>query len=427
MKKDLELYDIYPKIVAAGEETTITIEGIDYSTELEEGKVYEVVILPLCESVQGEEGKDYEVKKVVAKDKKLMIRYAFGIEQEYYFRIGKEDGSRLVQLSVYALLSDLYACRPYKGDLHVHTCFSDGKESPEFVAAAYRKKGFDFMAITDHHCYEPSLRAIEAYQDAPIALKIFPGEEVHGLDNHVHIVNFGGEYSVNQLFRENPEQYYKEVRVIEEGLDLPEGIHGFTYASCIWVYEQIKKANGLSIFAHPHWIANVYHVKDKMTNYQFEQKLFDAFELIGGQSPIENNMQLAIYNDARARGMNNIPIVGSSDSHSVLSGALFDEMKTLVFAKTNEKNDVIEAIKMQQSVAVESYHNEHYKVHGDYRMVSYAIFLLENYFPLHDELCFEEGRAMLDYIRGREGAVEILTLMKERTHKLMTKYFGADV
>ena len=58
--------------------------------------------------------------------------------------------------------------------------------------------------ISDHERYYPSLRAIECYRDAPIEMTIVPGEEVHmppvrGKRNAVHIVNFGGEFSVNAL------------------------------------------------------------------------------------------------------------------------------------------------------------------------------------------------------------------------------------
>jgi hypothetical protein len=40
---------------------------------------------------------------------------------------------------------------PYlKGNLHVHTTFSDGVNTLEEMAVAYQDLGFDFIAITDH-------------------------------------------------------------------------------------------------------------------------------------------------------------------------------------------------------------------------------------------------------------------------------------
>src|SRR5215813_8805491 len=40
--------------------------------------------------------------------------------------------------------------RFYKGNLHTHSTRSDGKLSPEEVVAAYRERGYDFLALTDH-------------------------------------------------------------------------------------------------------------------------------------------------------------------------------------------------------------------------------------------------------------------------------------
>ena len=37
---------------------------------------------------------------------------------------------------------------------------------------------------------------------------------------------------------------------------------------------------------------------------------------------------------------------------------------------------------------------------GDFRLSKYATFLLKYYFPLHDEVCKEEGRMMKQYATG---------------------------
>lgn len=423
MKTDLHVYDIYPKVIKAHTARQITVEAIDYSRYFTEGDTYTITMVPLFHG-RYHTSPAFDQIEVVATATKLVFDYTFGDEQEYYVRIHNKEGNRVVQLSVYAVEEDLYARRPYKGDLHVHTCFSDGKESPEFVAATYRKHGFDFMGVTDHYRYEPSIRAIKAYENAPIAMTILPGEEVHAPGNITHIVHFGGDYSVNALYRDQPEVYAAEVARIAESLECPAGVDPQTYASCLWVYDKIKEANGLSIYPHPHWINDAFNVPDAMTMHQFREKRFDAFELLGGQSSEENNMQLSIYAQAREEGIHNIPVVGSSDSHSVLSGTLFDEFKTIVFAHANQKEDLFEAIRGQYSIAIEAYHGEHYKVHGNHRLTSYTLFLLREYFPLHDELCIEEGRAMLGYIRNEPEALQILQLIQSRTTRLLEKYFG---
>ena len=37
-----------------------------------------------------------------------------------------------------------------KGQLHVHTLWSDGRDFPETMLAVYQKNAFDFVVITDH-------------------------------------------------------------------------------------------------------------------------------------------------------------------------------------------------------------------------------------------------------------------------------------
>ncbi|MBR4612694.1 MAG: cellulase family glycosylhydrolase [Kiritimatiellae bacterium] len=43
------------------------------------------------------------------------------------------------------------APRFYRGMIHSHTCWSDGRALPEQAVAAYRDGGYDFFAITDHN------------------------------------------------------------------------------------------------------------------------------------------------------------------------------------------------------------------------------------------------------------------------------------
>ena len=62
------------------------------------------------------------------------------------------------------------------------------------------------------------------------------------------------------------------------------------------------------------------------------------------------------------------------------------------------------------------------------RLVRYATFLLQYFFPLHDELCFEEGRLMKQYATGtadeRAEALEALAHINGRMKKQREKYFA---
>ena len=328
----------------------------------------------------------------------------------------------------------------------MHTCRSDGKQAPAIVAAEYRKNGYDFLAITDHCRYYPSLEAISAFKDIPTDYALIPGEEIHLEDNDVHIVNFGGKYSVNALMdghhiREvgedkalrstdglcpeiiSLEEYRNQVNELAEKLNIPDGIEKFTYASCVWIFNHIKKAEGLGIFCHPYWLEEVFHVPESLTEYIMETQPFDAFEVLGGENYFEQNgYQAARYYDDRAKGRK-YPVVGSTDSHSCINNRNALIASTIVFSKKNTRKELISSIKDLYSVAVDSISTE-LRLVGETRFVRYGSFLLREFFPLHDELTFEEGRLMKDYVCGDESAAEVLRLISGRMNKQREKYFA---
>ena len=75
------------------------------------------------------------------------------------------------------------------------------------------------------------------------------------------------------------------------------------------------------------------------------------------------------------------------------------------------------------SIAIDTI-SEEYRLVGDLRLAKYARFLLDEFTPLHDELCYEEGRLMKAYAMGEEGAKEALSFIHGRMAKLYKKYFA---
>ncbi|MDP3176964.1 MAG: hypothetical protein Q8M76_03600 [Spirochaetaceae bacterium] len=425
MKTELQNYSIFPKVVPAGRSVRIRIAPRGAHAAFDPEAEYLLRFMPLQENVEPLGLEAYPSAVLRSEGGELSFERAFVGEQEHYVRIYRLPDRKVetVQLSLYSLPPDLYERRPLRGDTHAHSSYSDGKEYPDIVAANYRKAGYDFMAITDHERWEPSGIAARAFAGFPVDLRIFPGEEVHAPGNHIHIVAFGGDWSVNELFRRDKAAYRREVLALMAEREVPPGVDAFEYAACRWVFDRIREAKGLGVFVHPHWISKVYHVPDRMTERLFENAPFDAFELIGGHPQISNNLQTAFYNDARARGLR-IPIVGASDSHGTINGEWFDRMYTIVFALGDGKDDIVEAVKGLYSVAVEHYEGEHYRVYGPYRLVKFAIFLLEEYFPIHDELCFEEGRLMKELACGDPEAAAALGRLSGRTAALLDSCFG---
>ena len=399
MKKTSTYYSFYPKVVRVKKRCSFCISALNAAARFQDD-AYRLEIVPLCQSLENSD-KSYETFNVESFEGRLCFDYIFDEEQEY--RIGvfslQNSGAPLAEFPLYALGGDLFERIPYKGDLHVHSSYShDGVESPEYVAASYRKRGYDFIAITDHGTPEGSLVAIDFFNESKTGLLILKGEEVHPPFNHIHTVNVGFDKSVNDFFRTESERALGEIRLLAERQN-PQGVNAFEYASNIYTYKKIKEFNGLSILCHPFWQPKAYHMPEKMLELLFENREFDCFEVLGGHEVTFNNLQTAFYSQKRAEGQK-IPIVGSNDSHGTEDTWRFDWFYTIAFCRGFDSEGIKEAILSGQSVAVESYPNERIRIYGDFRLVKYALFLQQEYFPLHDELCFDEGIQMKTYKPG---------------------------
>ncbi len=430
MKKETRYYEVFPRLVQAGEKTMLTIHPLFDHCRFKAGQTYTVTLLP-AEGLAGQVNwQDGQKVTLAPQNGDLQANFFFPEEQEYILLVETQGTGRPpapTEFRLYALDADLFARRPYKGDMHMHTYYSDGKESPAYVAAACRKIGLDFMAITDHGQYAPSLEAISALAGVDTDLRVYPGEEVHPPENRVHMVNFGGRFSINDLFKS--ETYRAEVQALTEKYALPEGVDAYPLASCLWCFDKIREAGGLGIFCHPYWFSTRrYDVPHTLIDLIFECQPFDALELIGGYHRHEtesNTLQVARYHEERARGRK-IPVVGVSDSHGC-EADLFGWYFTIIFAPSNDLPDLVASINHLYSVAVEALPGEPVRAHGPFRFVRYAQFLLREIFPMHDELCYEEGRLLMAHSAGDPAAASSLNRLKGRARKLYDRMWGSDL
>lgn len=382
----------------------------------------------------------------------LVFKASFKDEQEHTIRVVEEESGKVIcDLAVYSLNEDLVERIPLRGDLHMHTTGSDGREHCYITCANYRGNGYDFMVVSDHRRYHPSLEAIEKFKEfKDTDFLIVAGEEVHMPLTQVHIVNFGGKYSVNGLLKDSAadedfkndtlglakdidqpepitrEEYERQVREIESSLtDAPEGANTLSYATCAWVFDRIREADGLGIFAHPCWTSEgCWHIPGIDTQYMFEKHPFDAFEVLGGENYYEQNgYQTAMYYEEWKQGRVH-PIVGSTDSHGSTEhngNALI--CSTIVFAHSNERSELIKSIKDKYSVAVDTI-SPQYRLVGEFRYQKYARFLMDNWYPLHDRLCENESYWMRAYLCGTaDNALDVLKEVSPQMKKMFKKYF----
>lgn len=431
MKTENRYFDVYPKIVPSNVYTTIYVKDRYSQSLIKDGFEYEIRYYPLERFSHISEYKYQEAKFIKAVNGALKIEQYFMGEQEHILEIqekGNESSGRKMRFCVYSLEKDLFERRPYKGDMHMHTHRSDGKESPGFVTASCRKIGLDFMAITDHGQYIPSIESQEVFKGVSLDLLVCRGEEVHPVKNPVHMINFGGSFSINDLIKENEESYFNAVKEIEAGLvDIKDDDARYQCASCIWSFDKIREGGGLGIFCHPYWLVREgYYISDTVTSYLHDTQHFDALEVIGGYYKSEedsNTLQVARYHEERAKGRR-IPIVGVSDAHGCENSDLFGWYYTIVFSPSLEQKEIIGSIKDLYSVAVEAIPGEAVRAYGPFRFVKYALFLMREILPEHDELCFEEGKLMMSYMAGEVGTAGKLLALKGQTKSLYSKLWA---
>lgn len=449
MKSALYNYDIYPKVFLENVKELITIAPLGDHVAFASGKEYTIRVFKVSESNPGaypERDGRYSFTVKPDSDGYLKFECTFEGEGEFFVNIYADpEGGFITTLSLYALKADMKGRIPLRGDLHMHTRRSDGSESPAIVAANYRAHGYDFTVISDHGRYYPSLEAAAAYKDIT-DLNIVPGEEVHLPYNDVHYVNFGGTYSINALVKPSGndelgdgmdkrsingkapdpmsnEEFCELIRERAKNVNRDNESERLSFAVMQWIYEHIQAGDGLGIFPHPYWMCPMFQLPEEYTEFIYREKPFDAFEVLGGENYYQHNgFQTALYYDMKAKGIDH-PIVGSTDSHGSTEhnrNALI--CSTIVFAKENERKALINAIKEKYSVAVDTISTE-YRLVGDFRLIKYGSFLMENYFPLHDLACKSEGYYMKQYVCGDKRAENILSAMKGQIPEMQKKYF----
>ncbi len=205
--------------------------------------------------------------------------------------------------------------RPFKADLHIHTCLSPCTEldmSPKRILKAAKKKKIDIIGICDHNSSENSLAIMNAAKKMNI--NVFPGmevtsqEEVHVLALFDEIENALKlqEHVYDKLPGENDEEAFGMQVIVNE----KEEVLGFNNklligATTIPLEKIIKIIHSLD------GIAIASHI-DR-----------ESFSIIGQLGFIPDNLELdaleispAITSEeAKKRYSKDYPITCSSDAH----------------------------------------------------------------------------------------------------------------
>lgn len=367
-RKDKTAYfSMTPNVVKANEKTRFVVKSL--FPQLSLSGTYAVFVSPYSEF-------DYKpfnlsrdfIFNVDAHEGVLEFEYTFDKEQLYRVIVGEQRGGDvyiLTRSDVYALESDLYDLKPLRGDLHCHTVFSDGFETPDMVVKAAKKHGFDFIAVTDHNSYEGSVQAA-SLNDSDIT--VIHGEEYSSNFTNMHIISLGAKQPL-------PEEKYNIIPDGSNPKSSVEYIRG--------LLADIKENGGLSIMCHPFWkpLSTEKRMDVPLSTVRelLVENEFDAMEIVSGSLDGDLMTTLLQHNMAIEYGAtpDKIAYIGITDSHTYSTDPICGKHFTIVFCHSNSEEDILEAIKAKRSVAVQLVDKNNAMCFGQLRYCMYANYLLK--------------------------------------------------
>lgn len=428
-------FDVTPRVAKADAETTIVIQPLFDHVRFRPECTYEFTYTAADQVYSEKSPFHAKPQPVKPADNRITLTLFLAGEQEHLLvleEINADKRKVMGDFHFYTVKDDLLALRPFKGDFHMHSNNSDGVESPAYVAGACRRAGLDWMALSDHRKYEPSAKLPEAFQGVPIDLRIYPGEECHSPDNPVHIIAFGHNSGIRDLYMDaaEPQARAEVAELVKKLAPLPADVNKWHYASCQWVTGKIHERGGLAMLCHPYWVTRGAHnIAEPLLGALLDANFFDTLEVVSGNPSDEANgydsdvLQASRYAQGRADGLK-ISACGISDAHGCERGETFGRNFTVVFAPNADLPNIQSAIKRGNCTAVEIMRGERPQVEGGYRLTKYTLFLLREVMPQHDELCVEEGRLMLSHAAGKTGAADRLKACQGQIKALYDQYWA---
>jgi PHP family Zn ribbon phosphoesterase len=205
--------------------------------------------------------------------------------------------------------------RPFKADLHVHTCLSPCTElgmSPKKILAAAKEKGIDIIGICDHNSSENSLAVIKASKKMDI--HVIPGMEVTSLEE-VHVLALFDDIRnalelQDCVYRNLPGENDEEAFGMQVIVNEKEEVLGFNKKLLIGATTMPLDE-----------ILRLIHSLDGVTIASHIDR--ESFSIIGQLGFIPENMELdaleissnITFNEALKKFKITYPITCSSDAH----------------------------------------------------------------------------------------------------------------
>ncbi len=137
-----------------------------------------------------------------------------------------------------------------KADLHIHSTFSDGQDTPRKIVKKAIEKDLSVIAITDHNRIKGAIEAQNYVKEEKLPIDVIIGEEVYTQEGEII-----GLFLKNHI---TPHKTAKE--------------------TC----QEIKKQGGLVIAPHPASIIGGVGLSYKKIRELEKEKLIDAIEIYNG-------------------------------------------------------------------------------------------------------------------------------------------------
>ena len=195
---------------------------------------------------------------------------------------------------------DLSGKTRVKLGLHHHTTVSDGKKTPEELAAVYRAAGYDAVALTDHWVYQN-------------------GGELAGLP-----ILSGAEYHIQDQYRAD-EVWHIVCLFAEREPDLQPG------AAPQAIVDAIHQAGGLAVLGHPAWSLNKPEAVERIVG-------FDATEIWNTTSGVGacRRPDSSLIVDMLARDGYYLPLLATDDSHNLGERGVCDGPVAFIMAESDD-------------------------------------------------------------------------------------------
>ncbi|MGQ9554199.1 MAG: PHP domain-containing protein [Anaerolineae bacterium] len=367
---------VEPIVVPVGESSSFRLVADAPSVTLPPGQ-YQI-------SVKNKRSGHHNALITVSMNQEGMVAfdYAAPISGECYVDVSFPSGYTHRAGSFFLAEKELAVRLPLRGDMHVHTWYSDGVSSPLDAVARAHNLGLDFVAITDHNNWAGSVEGGNAAERLGLPTIVLLGEEVSF--ERGHIVAVATSSGVAEA-RSAPtyEQELKSIMAELTSRRLESGLLPADYAQAVWAARKVHSLGGLAFVAHPFWVhADEFHLDRRVARQLLLDGEVDGIELLGEVEFEDNMLAIACYMELLQQGLITT-VVGNSDTHGLQH--TYGSYWSTVFARERSQAGLLAALREGYSVACVHLPGEQLRIYGPLPLVEYAYFLHRRFFPARQQ------------------------------------------